>query len=84
MTTKNLQLGGIIGGVVGIVLHMIGQSGSFALNAGISVAVAISVSLMIYRGRYQFIERIAVVLIAVFTTMHPLIPVLTLYHHRRI
>ncbi|MCB1096388.1 MAG: Nramp family divalent metal transporter [Verrucomicrobiae bacterium] len=67
MTTKNLQLGGIIGGVVGIVLHMIGQEGTFALNAGISTAVAVSVSLMIYRGRYQFIERIAVVLIAVFT-----------------
>ncbi|MGK0185730.1 MAG: manganese transport protein [Verrucomicrobiales bacterium] len=67
MTTKNLQLGGIIGGVVGIVLHMIGSDGSLALNAGISVAVATSVSLMIYKGRYVFIERISVVLIAFFT-----------------
>lgn len=67
MTTKNLQLGGIIGGVVGIVLHMIGSDGSFALNAGISVAIATSVSLMIFRGRYVFIERISVVLIAFFT-----------------
>ena len=68
MTTKNLQLGGIIGGVVGIVMHMFGVGDpSKILQGGCAAAIACSVSLMIFKGRYKFIERISIFLIGFFT-----------------
>lgn len=65
MTFKLIQVGGIVGGTALILTIVFPQ---------ISVAVwsyltAIVVSLMIYRGSYQPIERVSLVLIGLFTLL---------------
>lgn len=63
MTVKLLQLGGIVGGVA-IILSMVAP----ALNVSLwAFLVAVSVALMVFKGYYQFIERVSLVLIALFT-----------------
>ena len=62
---KLLQVGGIIGGVA-IILHMAIPRVPLA---GWAFATAIAASLMIYRGYYQFIEKVSLVLIGLFTLL---------------
>ncbi|MEZ4895508.1 MAG: Nramp family divalent metal transporter [Saprospiraceae bacterium] len=60
---KMFQIGGIIGGVA-IVLHMIFPWLSITIWV---IAMAIVVALMVYRGYYGYIEKLALVLIGLFT-----------------
>ena len=62
---KLLQVGGIIGGVA-IILNMIVPAVPTALWAFVT---AIAASLMIYRGYYQFIEKVSLTLIGLFTLL---------------
>lgn len=62
MIIKLLQLGGIVGGVA-IILNMVFPMLSVASGAFL---VAIVVALMTFKGYYKFIERISIVLIALF------------------
>lgn len=62
MLIKLLQLGGIVGGVA-IILNMVFPMLSVASGAFL---VAIVVALMTFKGYYKFIERISIVLIALF------------------
>ena len=62
---KLLQVGGIIGGVA-IILHMAVPAVPLAAWAFVT---AIAASLLIYRGYYQFIEKVSLVLIGLFTLL---------------
>lgn len=62
MTIKPLQVGGIIGGV-GLVLNIIFPSIAVWIWVVICAPV---VSLMIFRGEYQFIERLSLGMIGLF------------------
>lgn len=63
MMTKFLQVGGIIGGVALTMNIAFPQ-----VNVPIwTFVVAIIVSMMVFRGHYKFIERVSLVLIALFT-----------------
>lgn len=62
MVIKPLQVGGIIGGV-GLILHILLP----AVPVWLWVCLAApTVSLMIFRGRYQFIERLSLAMIGAF------------------
>lgn len=62
MTIKPLQVGGIIGGV-GIILNIIVPS----VPVWVWICLAApTVSLMIFRGKYQLIERLSLVMIGLF------------------
>jgi len=63
MIVKLLQLGGIVGGVA-LILKMVFPGMSVALLAFL---VAIVVALITFKGYYRFIERLSLVLIALFT-----------------
>jgi Mn2+/Fe2+ NRAMP family transporter len=63
MITKMLQLGGIIGGVA-IILNIAFPAISVPIFA---LLLATVVSLMIFRGYYQFIEKFSLVMIGLFT-----------------
>ena len=75
MLFKNLQLGGIIGGVA-VIMNMIlpidglfsglGDNAVLAARGSYCVLLGIVVSLLIFRGVYRFIERVSVFLIAFF------------------
>ncbi|MEX0771020.1 MAG: Nramp family divalent metal transporter [Balneolaceae bacterium] len=60
---KLLQVGGIVGGVA-ITLNIVFPSVNVTLWTGLTT---IAVALLVYRGRYQFIERFSLVMIAFFT-----------------
>lgn len=62
MTIKPLQVGGIIGGV-GLVLNIILPQVSAALWTCFAAPV---VALMVFRGKYRFIERLSLVMIGLF------------------
>ena len=62
---KLLQVGGIIGGV-GIALNMIFPV--LSVNAWMAMA-AVSASMLVYRGQYRFIEKISLIMIAMFTLL---------------
>ena len=62
---KLLQVGGIVGGV-GIALHMMLPVMPVAAWA---VVAAVTASLLVYRGGYQAIEKIALVMIGLFTLL---------------
>ena len=62
---KLLQVGGIIGGVA-IILSMAVPAVPLAVWA---FTTAIAASLMVYRGYYQFIEKVSLVLIGLFTLL---------------
>ena len=62
---KLLQVGGIVGGV-GIALNMIFPGVSVWIWV---IITAISASLLVYRGQYQSIEKLALVMIGLFTLM---------------
>lgn len=65
MAIKFLQVGGIVGGAA-LILNIAFPSVSVMVWSFLS---AISVSLLIYKGYYKFIEQISVVLIAGFTIL---------------
>lgn len=62
MTIKPLQVGGIIGGV-GLVLNILFPSVSVVIWV---ILIAPTVSLMIFRGKYAFIEKFSLVMIGLF------------------
>ncbi len=62
MTIKPLQVGGIIGGV-GLVLNILIPQVSVVIWV---LIVAPIVSLMIFRGKYRFIETVALIMIGLF------------------
>lgn len=62
---KLLQVGGIVGGV-GIALHMALPGLPVGVWAALS---ALTASLLVYRGGYSSIEKIALVMIGLFTLM---------------
>ena len=62
MLIKPLQVGGIIGGV-GLILNLLVPS----VSIGIWVCLAaLTAALMIFRGRYQFIEKLSLLMIGLF------------------
>lgn len=62
---KLLQVGGIIGGV-GIALNMIFPA--LSATAWMTMA-AISAAMLVYRGQYRFIEKVSLIMIALFTLL---------------
>lgn len=62
MVIKPLQVGGIIGGV-GLVLNIIVPNVSATVWTCLAAPV---VSLMVFRGKYRFIERLSLVMIGLF------------------
>ena len=62
MLIKPLQVGGIIGGV-GLVLNILVPG--IPVGAWVCLS-AVTVSLMIFRGRYQFIEKLSLIMIGLF------------------
>lgn len=62
---KLLQVGGIVGGV-GIALNMIFPSIPVVVWV---IFTAVAAALLVYRGQYQSIEKIALVMIGLFTLM---------------
>lgn len=62
---KLLQVGGIVGGV-GIALNMIFPAVSVVIWVIITAIIA---SLLVFRGQYQSIEKIALMMIGLFTLM---------------
>ncbi len=64
MSLKFLQVGGIIGGVA-IIMNMIAP-GSIPLW---TVLIAPLVSLLVFRGYYQLIEKLSIVMIGLFTVL---------------
>ena len=65
MVTKLVQVGGIIGGVAIIVNMAVGTPKT--LMPIWTFSIAIIVSILILRGRYQFIERFSIGMIGLFT-----------------
>ena len=65
MAVKLLQVGGIVGGTALILSIVVPQVPLWAW----CLAVAVSVSLIIYRGHYAPIERVSLLLIALFTLL---------------
>ncbi len=63
MIIKLLQLGGIVGGVA-IIINMVIPGMSLGVSAGL---IAAAVALFVFQGYYRFIERVSLVLIALFT-----------------
>ncbi|HQW29582.1 MAG TPA: Nramp family divalent metal transporter, partial [Verrucomicrobiales bacterium] len=62
MLIKPLQVGGIIGGV-GLILNLLVPSVSIGIWVCLS---ALTAALMIFRGRYQFIEKLSLLMIGLF------------------
>jgi manganese transport protein len=65
MTLKFLQVGGVVGGVA-IIMHMLMPSLHIAIW---TVIAAVSVSLLVFRGYYQPIEKLSVLMIGAFTLL---------------
>ena len=67
MIAKMMQVGGIVGGVVLALVQFIPALETMPLRAIASYAVAISVSLLVFRGYYLLIEKASLVMIGAFT-----------------
>lgn len=65
MVLKFFQVGGIVGGVA-IILHMVVPAVPLAGWTGL---VALSVSLLVFRGYYGPIEKLSIVMIGLFTVL---------------
>ena len=63
MILKNLQLGGIVGGVAGILQIVFPSAPMWIFLVGLAVAVSLLVSL----GYYTILEKASIVMIALFT-----------------
>lgn len=67
MMVKMLQVGGIVGGVVLASIEVFPAIGDMPAKAIAAYLVAISVSILVYRGYYLLIERASLVMIGAFT-----------------
>lgn len=63
LSSKILQVGGILGGVA-IILNLMLPNISISIFAFV---IAVVVALMIYRGYYKFVEKFSLVMIGLFT-----------------
>lgn len=67
MMVKMLQVGGIVGGVVLAIEQFAPSMSEMPIRLLTSYGVAISVSLLVFRGYYQHIEKASLLMIAAFT-----------------
>ncbi len=67
MMVKMLQVGGIVGGVVLAAAELFPGLAVMPVRAVASYLVAISVSILVYRGYYLLIERASLIMIGAFT-----------------
>lgn len=67
MTVKMLQLGGIVGSVVLAFVHFFPGVAEQPTKAIFAYGLAASVSLLIYQGYYQLIEKASLIMIGAFT-----------------
>ena len=70
MVGKMLQVGGIVGGVVLAIAEFfpaLNPNDNFLMYCLVTYLVAASVSLLVFRGYYQLIEKASLIMIGVFT-----------------
>lgn len=67
MLVKMMQVGGIVGGVVLAIVEFAPGIAAFPYRAIAAYGVAISVSLLVYRGYYRMVEKASLVMIGAFT-----------------
>ncbi len=67
MLVKMLQVGGIVGGVVLATVELFPAIKEMPTKAIAAYAIAVSVSLLVYRGYYLLIERASLIMIGAFT-----------------
>ena len=67
MMAKMMQVGGIVGGVVLALREIVPAIGNMPIYAVVTYGVAISVSLLVFQGYYQLIEKASLIMIAAFT-----------------
>ncbi len=67
MMVKMLQVGGIVGGVVLATAELFPGLAVMPVRAVAAYAIAISVSILVYRGYYLLIERASLIMIGAFT-----------------
>ena len=67
MIFKMMQVGGIVGGVVLALEQFFPAIGEMPLRAVVTYGVAVSVSILVFRGYYMLIEKASLIMIGVFT-----------------
>lgn len=67
MSAKMLQVGGIVGGVVLAAAELFPELAQMPYLAVSAYLVAVSVSLLVFRGYYRLIERASLLMIGAFT-----------------
>jgi len=67
MLVKMMQVGGIVGGVVLATAELFPSLAQMPLKAVAAYLIAISVSILVYRGYYTLIERASLIMIGAFT-----------------
>lgn len=67
MIAKMMQVGGIVGGVVLALAQFVPQLADLPARAVASYLVAVSVSLLVYRGYYLLIEKASLIMLGAFT-----------------
>ncbi|MGI9473460.1 MAG: Nramp family divalent metal transporter [Rubripirellula sp.] len=67
MSGKMLQVGGIVGGVVLAIEEFVPSLSSMPARVVVTYLVAISVSLLVFRGYYVLIEKASLIMIGAFT-----------------
>lgn len=67
MMAKMMQVGGIVGGVVLALQEFVPAINDMPLRAIVTYGVAISVSLLVFRGYYLLIEKASLIMIGAFT-----------------
>ena len=67
MVFKMLQVGGIVGGVVLALQEFFPSIAQMPTRAIVTYGVAVSVSLLVFRGYYLLIEKASLIMIGVFT-----------------
>lgn len=67
MLVKMLQVGGIVGGVVLATAELFPWLAEFPYRAIAAYGIALSASILVFRGYYLLIERVSLVMIAAFT-----------------
>jgi manganese transport protein len=70
MVGKMFQLGGIVGGVVLALAEFfpeLNPKENFLMSSLVTYLVAVSVSLLVFRGYYQLIEKASLIMIGLFT-----------------
>ena len=67
MVAKMMQVGGIVGGVVLAMEEFVPSLSQMPIRIFMTYLVAISVSLLVFRGYYLLIEKVSLVMIGAFT-----------------